>query len=64
MGLTMYQLARGCSCKTLAALFGLSVSSGNEFFNKFCKIIDATLYDQYAHLPNTEAERRAEVNVF
>ena len=64
MGLTIYQLARGCSCKTLAALLGFSVPSGNEFFNKFCEIIDGTLHDQYAHLPNNEAECRAEVIVF
>ena len=64
LGLTIYRLATGCSCNTLAALFGLSIPCVNEFFNKICRILVRKLYNQYVRLPETEAEWGAEVKGF
>ena len=38
LGLTIYQLATGCNYKTVAALFGFSGLSVNEFLYKICRI--------------------------
>ena len=56
LGLTIYRLATGCSCKTLSALFGLSIPSVDEFFNKVCRVLVSKLYDQYVFLPRNDAE--------
>ena len=64
MGLIIYRLATGRSCKTLAALFSLSVPSVNEFFSKICRISVGTLYDKYVRLPEAKAEWGAEVKGF
>ena len=61
---TIYRLATECSCKTLPALFGLSVPSVSKFFNKICRILVVTLYDQYVRLPETETECGGEVKGF
>ena len=64
LGLTIYRLATGCSCKTLATLLGLSVRSANEFFGKICRIMVGTLYDQYFRSPETETEWGGKVKGF
>ena len=64
LGLTVYRLATGCSFKTLAALFGLSIPSTDIFFNKVCRFIVKRLYDQYVHLPRTEEDWEYEVKGF
>ena len=64
LSLAHYELATGFSCNTLAAQFDLSVPSINEFFNKICRILVGTLYDQYVHLPETEDEWGAKVKGF
>ena len=61
---TIYRLATESSCKTLPALFGLSVPSVSKFFNKICRILVGTLYDQYVRLPETETECGGEVKGF
>ena len=62
--LTHYELAKGLSCNTLAAQFDLSVPSINKFFNKICRILVGTLYDQHVRLPETEDEWGAKVKGF
>ena len=63
VGLDHLLISNSCSCKALAALFGLPVSV-NEFFNKICRILVGTLYDQNVPLPKAEAEWGAEVKRF
>lgn len=64
LDLTIYRVATGCSCNTLAALFGLSVPCVIECLNKIYRILVSKLYNHYVRLPETEAECRANDKVF
>ena len=56
LGLTLYRLGHSVSYSTLSQLLGISISLASETFNKVCRVLFATSYDQYVTLPKTDEE--------
>ena len=61
---TLYKLAHGCSLTTLEDLFGWSILTCTQAFNKICRVLVKTLYDRYVKLPEADAEWEKEVKGF
>ena len=61
LGLTLYRLAHGVSYSTIGDLFGVSISLAGETFNKVCRILCETMYDDYVKMPDSEEEWKAEL---
>ena len=61
LGVALYRLAHGCSYQTVGALFGVSTSLASKIFNKVMRVLVATMYDDYVHMPNSSEEWEAQL---
>ena len=52
LAITLCKLAHGCSLTTLEDLFGWSIPTCTQAFNKICRVLVKTLY-RYVKLPET-----------
>ena len=64
LGLTLYRLGHGVYHSNLSQLFGVSIWLAIETFNKVCRVLVATSYDQYVTLPKTDGKWESEVKGF
>ena len=64
LGLTLYRLSHGVYHSTLSQLFGVSIWLAIEAFNKVCRVLFTTSYDQYVTLPKTDEKWGSEVKGF
>ena len=64
LGLTLYCLSHGVYHSTLSQLFGVSIWLAIETFNKVCRVLFTTCYDQYVTLPKTDEKWESEVKAF
>ena len=52
----MYRLGHGISYSSLSQLLGVSILLASETFNKVCRVLVTSSYDQCITLPKTDEE--------
>ena len=54
LAICLYCLAHGSTYNTTGDLFGVAAPTAAVVFNKVCKVLVCTLYDEYLPLPKIQ----------
>ena len=63
LAICLYRLAHGSTYNT-GDLFGVAAPTASIIFNKVCKVLVCTLYDEYVYLPRNTNEWKKELESF